>query len=131
MGISTLPRLPLFAPFNPTPPRLPGLRPQTQITNYPQRNLAHARIFFLAHYAPSSARWTIRTTLLHTAPWQPSRMGNSLATGVEGKERGYGGGGRVVCADWRPEYCASSVAICGSGGEEGKEGDELGSGRVG
>lgn len=37
----------------------------------------------------------------------------------------------MVRADWRPEYSASSVAICGPGGEEGEEGDELGGGRVG
>ena len=37
----------------------------------------------------------------------------------------------MVRAGRRPEYCASSVAICGSGGEEGEEGDELGSRRVG
>ena len=37
----------------------------------------------------------------------------------------------MVRAGWRPEYGASSVAICESGGEEGEERDELGSRRVG
>ena len=32
----------------------------------------------------------------------------------------------MVCADWRSEYSASSVAVCGSGGKEGEEGVELG-----
>lgn len=58
-------------------------------------------------------------------------MGDSLATGAEGKEGGHGRGGCVVRAGWRPEHGASSVAVCGSGGEEGAEGDELGGGRVG
>lgn len=58
-------------------------------------------------------------------------MGNPLATGTEGEERGYGGSGGMVCAGWRLEHRTSSVAIRGSGGEEGKEGDELGGGRVG
>ncbi len=58
-------------------------------------------------------------------------MGDSLATGTEGEKRGYGGGGGMVCPGWRLEYCASSVAVCGSGGEESEEGVELGSGGLG
>ncbi len=58
-------------------------------------------------------------------------MGDSLAAGTEGEKRGYGGGGGMVCPGWRLEHCASSVAVCESGGEESEEGAELGSGRVG
>ena len=58
-------------------------------------------------------------------------MGNPLATGTKGEERGDGGGGSMVRTNRRPEHRTSSVAVREFGGEEGEEGDELGRGRVG
>lgn len=58
-------------------------------------------------------------------------MGNPLAAGTEGEERGHGRGGGVVRANRRPEHRTSSMAIRESGGEEGEEGNELGGGGMG
>lgn len=58
-------------------------------------------------------------------------MGAALANWFESTTRGYGGCRSLVCASWRPQHCASFVAVCGSGGETQEEGEELGEGGMG
>lgn len=58
-------------------------------------------------------------------------MGNALAAGLGGKERGHGRSWGVVCADWGSEHSASPLAIREFGRAEGEERNVLGSGGVG
>lgn len=53
-------------------------------------------------------------------------MGDPLEERVEGTEGGHGRSWGLVRTDWGSEYCASSVAICEPGREEGEKRDELG-----
>ncbi len=131
MGIPTLPRLPRLPPLHPTSPRLPHLRRQAENPHNPQTNLPNARILLLAHDPTPPTRRPLRTPLLHAPPGKSTRMGNSLAARPQGEERSHGGSRSVVCADWRAEHRASSLAVCGFGGAEGEKGDELGGGGVG
>ena len=58
-------------------------------------------------------------------------MGDPLAEGSESQKGSDGGSRSVVCANWRAEHGASSLAICRLGGKKGEEGNELGSGGMG
>jgi hypothetical protein len=69
LGIPALHRLPQLPPQHPASPRICRLRPQTQNPHQPEENLPHARILLLAHDTATRPRWTLRTPLLHLAPW--------------------------------------------------------------
>ena len=70
LGIPTLSWLPRLPPHHPPSPRLPGLRQETQNPHNREAHLPHARILLLAHHRSSPTRRRLRTSLLHTTPWQ-------------------------------------------------------------